>query len=35
MILHRLVDEYDLEAHVSDGQESAGERGSVGEGGNG
>ena len=35
MILHRLVDEYDLEAHVSDGQESGGERGSVGEGGNG
>ena len=26
MLLHRLVDEYDLEAHVSDGQESAGER---------
>ena len=35
MLLHRLVDEYDLAAHVSDGQESAGERGSVGEGGNG
>ena len=35
MLLHRLVDEYDLEAHVSDGQESGGERGSVGEGGNG